>query len=64
MNENIQLRNSANTKLTYARAIINTILNSAILDNEDIENTLEAALKLIEQANDNVAQINAEVPNA
>lgn len=64
MNENIQLRNSANTKLTYARAIINTILNSAILDNEDIENTLEAALKLIEQANDNVAQINIEVPNA
>lgn len=50
MTSNIELRNSANTKLTYARAIINTILNSAILDNEDIENTLEAALKLIEQA--------------
>ncbi|EOE1542359.1 hypothetical protein [Providencia rettgeri] len=64
MTSNIELRNSANTKLTYARAIINTILNSAILDNEDIENTLEAALKLIEQANDNVAQINIEVPNA
>ncbi|MTB66519.1 hypothetical protein GKR48_06735 [Providencia sp. wls1943] len=64
MTSNIELRNSANTKLTYARAIINTILNSAILDNEDIENTLEAALKLIEQANDNVAQINTEVPNA
>ena len=64
MTSNIELRNSANTKLTYARAIINTILNSAILDNEDVENTLEAALKLIEQANDNVAQINTEVPNA
>ncbi|MEY0486389.1 hypothetical protein AB7459_14685 [Providencia rettgeri] len=64
MTSNIELRSSANTKLTYARAIINTILNSAILDNEDIENTLEAALKLIEQANDNVAQINIEVPNA
>lgn len=64
MTSNIELRNSANTKLTYARAIINTILNSAILDNEDIENTLEAALKLIEQANDNVAQITIEVPNA
>lgn len=64
MKSNIELRNAANTKLTYARAIINTILNSAILDNEDIENTLEAALKLIEQANDNVAQINIEVPNA
>lgn len=64
MTSNIELRNSANTKLTYARAIINTILNSAILDNEGIENTLEAALKLIEQANDNVAQINTEVPNA
>ncbi|HGN0866831.1 hypothetical protein EC835_101779 [Providencia alcalifaciens] len=64
MTSNIELRNSANTKLTYARAIINTILNSAILDNEDIENTLEAALKLIEKANDNVAQINIEVPNA
>ncbi|MEW2737593.1 hypothetical protein ABZ131_00250 [Providencia rettgeri] len=64
MTSNIELRNSANTKLTYARAIINTILNSAILDNEDIENTLEAALKLIEQANDNVVQINVEVPNA
>ncbi|MGG4606789.1 hypothetical protein [Providencia sp. Me31A] len=64
MSNNIELRNSANTKLTYARAIINTILNSAILNNEDIENTLEAALKLIEQANDNVAQITIEVPNA
>lgn len=64
MTSNIELRNSANTKLTYARAIINTILNSAILNNEDIENTLEAALKLIEQANDNVAQITIEVPNA
>ncbi|ELR5204644.1 hypothetical protein WMR74_003151 [Providencia rettgeri] len=64
MKSNIELRNAANTKLTYARAIINTILNSAILDNEDIENTLEAALKLIEQANDNVAQITIEVPNA
>ncbi|WP_272684665.1 hypothetical protein [Providencia sp. PROV130] len=64
MNDNIELRNSANTELTYARAIINTILNSAILDNEDIENTLEAALKLIEKANDNIAQINIEVPNA
>lgn len=64
MTSNIELRNSANTKLTYARAIINTILNSAILDNEDIENTLEAALKLIEQANDNVVQINVEVTNA
>lgn len=46
MNDNIQLINSANTELTYARAIINTILNSAILDNEDIENTLEAAIKI------------------
>lgn len=64
MNDNIQLINSANTELTYARAIINTILNSAILDNEDIENTLEAALKLIERANNNIAQINIEVPNA
>lgn len=64
MKNNIELRNSANTKLTYARAIINTILNSAILDNEDIENTLEAALKLIERANNNIAQINIEVPNA
>lgn len=64
MKSNIELRNAANTKLTYARAIINTILNSAILDNEDIENTLEAALKLIEQANDNVVQINVEVTNA
>lgn len=64
MKNNIELRNSANTQLTYARAIINTILNSAILDNEDIENTLEAALKLIERANDNIAQINVEVPNA
>ncbi|HEF8773045.1 TPA: hypothetical protein RG734_002059 [Providencia stuartii] len=64
MKSNIELRNSANTKLTYARAIINTILNSAILDNEDIENTLEAALKLIERANNNIAQINIEVPNA
>ncbi|EPR3709216.1 MULTISPECIES: hypothetical protein [Providencia] len=64
MKSNIELRDAANTKLTYARAIINTILNSAILDNEDIENTLEAALKLIEQANDNVAQITIEVPNA
>ncbi|AVL39256.1 TPA: hypothetical protein U2J46_000013 [Providencia stuartii] len=64
MNDNIKLRNSANTELTYARAIINTILNSAILDNEDIENTLEAALKLIERANNNIAQINIEVPNA
>lgn len=64
MKSNIELRNSANTKLTYARAIINTILNSAILDNEDIENTWEAALKLIERANNNIAQINIEVPNA
>ncbi|APG53098.1 hypothetical protein V6N22_000808 [Providencia stuartii] len=64
MNDNIELRNSANTELTYARAIINTILNSAILDNEDIKNTLEAALKLIERANNNIAQINIEVPNA
>lgn len=64
MKDNIELRNAANTKLTYARAIINTILKSAILDNEDIENTLEAALKLIERANDNIAQINIEVPNA
>lgn len=64
MKSNIELRNAANTKLTYARAIINTILNSAILDNEDIENTLEAALKLIEQANDNIDQITIEVPNA
>lgn len=64
MRNNIELRNAANTKLTYARAIINTILKSAILDNEDIENTLEAALKLIERANDNIAQINIEVPNA
>lgn len=64
MNDNIELRNSANTELTYAKAIINTVLNSAILDNEDIENTLEAALKLIERANDNIAQINIEVPNA
>ncbi|MEX6255163.1 MULTISPECIES: hypothetical protein [Providencia] len=64
MRNNIELRNTANTKLTYARAIINTILKSAILDNEDIENTLEAALKLIERANDNIAQINIEVPNA
>lgn len=64
MKNNIELRNSANTKLTYARAIITTVLNSAIIDNVDIENTLEAALKLIEQANDNVAQITIEVPNA
>ncbi|HHR6146012.1 TPA: hypothetical protein ACS719_002319 [Providencia alcalifaciens] len=64
MTSNIELRNSANTELTYARAIINTILNSAILDNEDIENTLEAALRFIEQANNNIAQINIEVPNA
>ncbi|EIU7558167.1 hypothetical protein LHV18_15815 [Providencia rettgeri] len=64
MNDNIELRNSANTELTYARAIINTILNSAILDNEDIENTLEAALKLIEKANDNIVKLKIEVPNA
>lgn len=64
MKNNIELRNSANTKLTYARAIINTILNSAILDNEDIENTLEAALKLIEKANDNIVKLKIEVPNA
>lgn len=64
MKSNIELRNSANTELTYARAIINTILNSAILDNEDIENTLEAALRFIERANNNIAQINIEVPNA
>lgn len=64
MKSNIELRNAANTKLTYARAIINTILNSAILDNEDIENTLEAALKLIEQANDNIVKLKIEVPNA
>lgn len=31
MNDNIELRNSANTELTYARAIINTVLNSAII---------------------------------
>lgn len=64
MKSNIELRNSANTELTYARVIINTILNSAILDNEDIENTLEAALRFIERANNNIAQINIEVPNA
>lgn len=64
MNDNIELRNSANTELTYARAIINTVLNSAILDNEDIENTLEAALKLIEKANDNIVKLKIEVPNA
>ncbi|HHR6165004.1 TPA: hypothetical protein ACS716_002170 [Providencia alcalifaciens] len=64
MTSNIELRKSANTELTYARAIINTILNSAILDNEDIENTLEAALIFIERANNNIAQINIEVPNA
>ncbi|HFD6683179.1 TPA: hypothetical protein ACS772_002640 [Providencia alcalifaciens] len=64
MKDNIELRNSANTELTYARAIITTVLNSAILDNEDIENTLEAALRFIEQANNNIAQINIEVPNA
>lgn len=63
MKSNIELRNSANTKLTYARAIITTVLNSAIIDNVDIENTLEAALKFIEKANDNIAQLNAEVPN-
>ncbi|EJD6672450.1 hypothetical protein M0K80_RS16530 [Providencia rettgeri] len=64
MNDNIELRNSANTELTYARAIINTVLNSAILDNEDIENTLEAALKLIEKANDNIVKLKIEVSNA
>lgn len=64
MKDNIELRNSANTELTYARAIITTVLNSAILDNEDIENTLEAALKLIEQANDNIVKLKIEVPNA
>lgn len=64
MNDNIELRNSANTELTYARAIINTVLNSAILDNEDIENTLEAVLKLIEKANDNIVKLKIEVSNA
>lgn len=64
MKDNIELRNSANTELTYARAIITTVLNSAILDNEDIENTLEAALKLIEKANDNIVKLKIEVPNA
>lgn len=64
MNDNIELRNSANTELTYAKAIINVVLNSAILDNEDIENTLEAALKSIEKANDNIVKLKIEVPNA
>ncbi|RXN73744.1 hypothetical protein D0Z62_08050 [Providencia rettgeri] len=63
MNDNIELRNSANTELTYAKAIITTVLNSAIIDNEDIENTLEAALKSIERANDNIVKLKIEVPN-
>lgn len=63
MNNNIELRNHANTELTYARAIINTVLKSAILDNEDIENTLEAALKSIERANNNIVKLKVEAPN-
>ncbi len=63
MNNNIELRNTANTELTYAKAIITTVLNSAILDNEDIENTLEAALKSIERANDNIVKLKVEAPN-
>lgn len=64
MNSNIELRNAANTELTYARATIRVILDSAILDNENIENTLEAALKSIERANDNIVKLKVEVPNA
>ncbi|EJD6581438.1 hypothetical protein M0L63_RS01850 [Providencia rettgeri] len=58
MNDNIQLRDAANTELTYAKAIINLILDSGFIDNENILNTLSVALLSVIRAHESLIKIN------
>lgn len=58
MNENIELRNSANTELTHAESIINLILDSGFIDNENILNTLSVALLSVISAHKSLIKIN------
>lgn len=58
MNDNIQLRDADNTELTYAKAIINLILDSGFIDNENILNTLSVALLSVIRAHESLIKIN------
>lgn len=58
MNDNIQLRDAANTELTYAKAIINLILDSGFIDNENTLNTLAVALLSVICAHESLIKIN------
>lgn len=58
MNDNIELRNSANTELTYAKAIINLILDSGFIDNENTLNALAVALLSVIRAHEALIKIN------
>lgn len=52
MNNNTELRNSANTELTYAKAIISLILDSGFIDNENTQNSLGVALLSVIRAHE------------
>lgn len=58
MNDNIELRNSANTELTYAKSIIHLILDSGFIDNENTQNTLGVALLSVIRAHEALIKIN------
>jgi len=58
VNDNIQLRDAANTELTYAKAIINLILDSGFIDNENTLNTLAVALLSVIRAHESLIKIN------
>ncbi|MEK2484104.1 hypothetical protein AAAA28_11745 [Providencia stuartii] len=58
MSNNIELRNTANTELTYAKSIINLILDSGFIDNENTLNTLAVALLSVIRAHEPLIKIN------
>ncbi|MBP6083695.1 MAG: hypothetical protein KA732_20860 [Providencia sp.] len=58
MNNNTQLRDTANTELTYAKAIINLILDSGFIDNENTLNTLAVALLSVIRGHEALIKIN------
>lgn len=58
MNDNIELRDAANTELTYAEAAINLILDSGFIDNENVLNTLALALLSVIRSHESLIKIN------
>lgn len=58
MEDNIELRNTVNTELTYAKTIIRLILDSGFIDNENTQNTLSVALLSVIRAHDSLIKIN------